>query len=72
MSEREPETEASGQTPHPDQAGGGPVEDELNQPTRESMELLGRADLDEAPDPQADDADDRHSPPGQNSDWLPQ
>ena len=57
---------------HPDEPGGGSVEGELNEPTRENMDKLGRADLDEAPDSRADEADDQQSPAGQNSDWLPQ
>lgn len=57
---------------HPDSPGSASVEEELNKPTRESLETLGRADLDEAPDPRASEGDDRQSPPGQNSDWSPQ
>ena len=56
---------------HPDTPEGGSVDEELNEPTRESMEGLGRADLDETPDPESRQGDDE-SPPGQNSDWLPQ
>ncbi|MDQ4035114.1 MAG: hypothetical protein M3153_04215 [Chloroflexota bacterium] len=75
MSESDPGTQAAGQTPpekHPDAPGGDAVEDALNEPTRESMEQLGRADLDDAFDPRDGEADDRQSPAGQNSDWLPQ
>ena len=57
---------------HPDAPGNQSVEEELNEPTRESFETLGRADLDEERDPAAEDVDDRRSPPGQNSDWMPQ
>ncbi|MDQ3691547.1 MAG: hypothetical protein M3406_16250 [Chloroflexota bacterium] len=57
---------------HPDQPGGGSVQEELTEPTRESMEQLGHADLDDEPDAHAEASDDRHSPAGQNSDWLPQ
>ena len=57
---------------HPDEPGTESVEEALNEPTRESMETLGRADLDEEPDPRAKEGDDRESPPGQNSDWTPQ
>ena len=57
---------------HPDEPGGGSVADELNEPTRESMETLGRADLDEEMDPEAAEQGDDRSRPGQNSDWLPQ
>lgn len=57
---------------HPDEPGGGSVEEELNEPTRESMEQLGRADLDDEPDAEAGETDDQGSSAGQNSDWLPQ
>lgn len=57
---------------HPDAPGDESVDEALNEPTRESMEGLGRAELDEAPDPEATLGDDRESPPGQNSDWTPQ
>ena len=57
---------------HPDEPGGGSVTDELNEPTRESMDTLGRADLDEKMDPKVTEPDDDRSSPGQNSDWLPQ
>ena len=57
---------------HPDEPGGGSVDEELNEPTRDSMETLGRADLDDELDPRATEQDDESSPPGQNSDSLPQ
>ena len=57
---------------HPDSPGDESLDEALNRPTRESMETLGRADLDEAPDARASEGDDRESPPGQNSDWTPQ
>ena len=57
---------------HPDTPGDESVEDALNEPTLDSMSSLGRADLDDAPDPRAREGDDRESPPGQNSDWTPQ
>jgi hypothetical protein len=57
---------------HPDSPGDESVDEGLNEPTREIMETLGRADLDDAPDPRPSEGDDRESPPGQNSDWTPQ
>jgi hypothetical protein len=57
---------------HPDSPGDESADEGLNEPTREIMESLGRADLDETPDPRASEGDDRESPPGQNSDWTPQ
>jgi len=57
---------------HPDSPGEESLDEALNEPTRESMETLGRADIDDAPDPRASEGDDRKSPPGQNSDWTPQ
>ncbi len=57
---------------HPDSPGGESVEEAVNEPTRESLETLGRPDLDDSPDPRAQEGDDRESPPGQNSDWTPQ
>ncbi len=66
------EREANDLEKHPDAPGPASVEDELNQTTRESFENLGRADLDESPDRQAQEGDDNDSPPGQNSDWMPQ
>lgn len=57
---------------HPDTPGNESSEEALNEPTQENMERLGRADLDEEPDPQAHEQDDSTSPPGQNSDWLPE
>ena len=57
---------------HPDSPGAESVHEALNEPTRESMETLGRTRPDEAPDPRAKQGDDRESPPGQNSDWTPQ
>ena len=66
------EREADDLEKHPDAPGPVSVEDELNPTTRESFENLGRADLDESPDPQAQEGDDTDSPPGQNSDWMPQ
>jgi hypothetical protein len=57
---------------HPDSPGDQSVDEELTLPTSEMMETLGRADLDDAPDPRASEGDDRESPPGQNSDWTPQ
>ena len=57
---------------HPDTPDGGSVDEELNEPTRESMEGLGRPDLDEEMEPEAREGDDSSSTPGQNSDWLPQ
>ena len=56
---------------HPDAPGDASVDDELNEPTRESMDRLGQADLDPTPDP-GDRAGDDQTPPGQNSDWMPQ
>ncbi len=57
---------------HPDTPdGSSSVEDELNEPTLRSMETLGRADLDEEPDPEVREQSDETTP-GQNSDWLPQ
>jgi hypothetical protein len=59
----------------PDSPGGRSVDEELNDPTRESMERLGHPDLAPEPDPAADagngEGDDDETP-GQNSDWLPQ
>lgn len=57
---------------HPDSPGDASVDEALNEPTKESMEGLGRADLDEEVDPEAAEQDDEESAPGQNSDWLPQ
>ena len=57
---------------HPDSPGDESLDESLNEPTRQSMETLGRADLDDAPDARASEGDDRESPPGQNSDWTPQ
>ena len=57
---------------HPDAPGDESSAEALNEPTRESMERLGRADLDEERDPRAAEEDDSESPPGQNSDWLPE
>jgi hypothetical protein len=62
----------SGADKHPDSPGDESVDDALNDPTRESMERLGRTDLQAEPDPRAREGDDRDSPPGQNSDWTPQ
>ena len=57
---------------HPDSPDGSPsVDDELNEPTRRSMETLGRADLADDPEPETREQSDETSP-GQNSDWLPQ
>lgn len=56
----------------PDSPRDATVDDELNETTRESMERLGTADLDEEVDADATDPDDADSSPGQNSDWLPQ
>lgn len=56
---------------HPDAPGGASVEEELNEPTRESMRTLGRADLDEELNDEDRQGDDQ-SRPGQNSDWIPQ
>lgn len=57
---------------HPDSPGDVPVEEALNEPTRESMDQLGRADLDEEADPDARETGDDSSTPGQNSDSLTQ
>lgn len=57
---------------HPDSPGDESADEALNEPTRENMEELGQADLEEEPDPEAREQDDSGSPPGQNSDWLPQ
>jgi hypothetical protein len=57
---------------HPDSPGEESLDESLNEPTRQSMEILGRADLDDTPDARASEGDDRESPPGQNSDWTPQ
>jgi hypothetical protein len=57
---------------HPDAPSDHSVDDALNEPTRENMDRLGRAELDDDPDPRAMEGDDRESPPGQNSDWTPQ
>jgi hypothetical protein len=56
---------------HPDTPDGGSLDEELNEPTRRSMETLGQADLDDHPEPEAHEQSDETSP-GQNSDWLPQ
>lgn len=58
---------------HPDTPDGGSLDEELNEPTRRSMETLGQADLDDSPEPEpkAGEQSDETSP-GQNSDWLPQ
>ena len=57
---------------HPDTPdGSSSVDDELNEPTRRSMETLGQADLDEEPEPEIHEGSDETTP-GQNSDWLPQ
>ena len=56
---------------HPDSPDGPSVEDELNEPTRRSMETLGRADLDDEPEAEIREQSDETTP-GQNSDWLPQ
>ena len=56
---------------HPDSPGQSTVNDELSNATGETMGELGRADLDELPDP-ADAEQQDESSPGQNSDWLPQ
>ncbi len=66
------EREADDLQKHPDAPGPASVEDELNPTTRESFENLGRADLDDSPDRQAQPGGDDDSPPGQNSDWVPQ
>ncbi len=59
-------------THHPDTPdGSSSVDDELNEPTRRSMETLGRADLDDEPEAEIREQSDETSP-GQNSDWLPQ
>ncbi len=57
---------------HPDSPGEASVDDALNEPTEENMRHLGHAVLDEERDPRATEQDDESSPPGQNSDWLPQ
>jgi hypothetical protein len=64
--------EGSDAEKHPDSPGHESVDEELSLPTSELMESLGGADLDDAPDPRASEGDDRESPPGQNSDWMPQ
>jgi len=56
---------------HPDEARQASVDEELNEPTRKSMEQLGKPDLDEKPNTRAVEGDESSSP-GQNSDWLPQ
>lgn len=55
----------------PDSPGPDSVDDELNEPTRDSMDRLGEADLVDEPDDEARETTDRTTP-GQNSDWLPQ
>jgi hypothetical protein len=59
-------------TQHPDTKGDRSVDEELNDPTRESMEQLGRADL--GPQLDRDEKEDlgHEQPAGQNSDWMPQ
>lgn len=57
---------------HPDTPGDESADEALNEPTRDNMDQLGQADLEEEPDSEAHEQDDAHSPPGQNSDWLPQ
>ena len=57
---------------HPDSPSKESVDEALNEPTRQSMESLGRAQLDDAPDARAREGEHRESPPGQNSDWTPQ
>jgi hypothetical protein len=71
--QRDPDDLNTGDEPkHPDSPGSASVEEELNESTQRSLETLGRADLDEDPDPRVREGDDRHSRPGQNSDWTPQ
>lgn len=55
----------------PDSPGGASVDEELNEPTRESMDRLGREPLSDEHDPAEQQGDDQ-SEPGQNSDWQPQ
>jgi hypothetical protein len=56
---------------HPDSPGDESAAEALNEPTRESMEQLGRP-VPGGVDPRANRQDDADSPPGQNSDSLPQ
>ena len=53
---------------HPDSPGDESAAEALNEPTRESMEQLGRPVLDDEVDPRVNQQDDADSPPGQNSD----
>jgi hypothetical protein len=57
---------------HPDTPRDRAVEQELNESTQESMEQLGRPDLD--PQLEREEQEDLASeePAGQNSDWSPQ
>jgi hypothetical protein len=57
---------------HPDSPGDEFATEALNEPTRESMEQLGRPMVDDDLDSRANRQDDAESPPGQNSDSLPQ
>jgi hypothetical protein len=56
---------------HPDSPSDRSLSDEVNPQTREAMDELGRADLEEAPSG-ADREQQDDSKPGQNSDWLPE
>lgn len=53
---------------HPDAPGGGSVDEELTEETRDSMDMLGRAPLESESGPGADEGEG----PGQDSDQLPQ
>ena len=57
---------------HPDSPGETGVEEELNDATRPQMDELGRARLDEVPNPDDPRETGNDSSAGQNSDWLPQ
>lgn len=57
---------------HPDTPRDRSAEDELNDTTRESMEQLGRPELDAELEREEQEALGSEEPPGQNSDWIPQ
>ncbi len=59
-------------TQHPDTPRDRSVEDELNEPTRDSMEQLGRPDLDPQLEREEKERLGDEEPAGQNSDWMPQ
>jgi hypothetical protein len=59
-------------TQHPDTPRDRSVEEELNDSTRESMEQLGRPDLDPQLEREEQEELVSDEPAGQNSDWIPQ